>query len=558
MRARSIHTLLTALLFGFGGAVTADAAKLTDTERTRISEPRPAGLPSDEQMQAQGAVIRRIVIEPRQIFDESDRREDNALYRLANDLHVRTRADTIRAQLLFREGERYDPRKLAETERNLRTLSFLYDARVVPVRYENGQVDIKVITKDVWTLSPGISFGRTGGTNSSRFELEETNLLGRGKKIQISHGSNVDRTSTAFEYRDPNLFGSHWTLGAVYADSNDGSDRALSFGQPFYSLDTRWSSTFRTRQFDRTVSRYNRGRIVDQLHQDEDSFEMGGGFSSGLVDGWVKRWTGGMRYDRNVFRPAPTELTARILPPSRTLSYPYVGFGMIQDAYIKVGDLNQIGRTEDLYLGTRFNVELGYGSTSLGATRNGLIVNASVLKGMELSPLTQLFFASSLTTRVESGKARNLMLDGTGQYYWRWRDDRVLYISLGGTTVHALDPENQLLLGGDNGLRGYPLRFEAGTSRALLTVEQRFYTQWYPFRLARFGAALFADAGRTWGHDAVGDSNAGMLGDVGIGLRFGNTRSGLGNVLHIDLAYPLTRQQGVKKLQVLVQTMQSF
>ncbi len=558
MRARSIHTLLTALLFGFGAAVTADAAKLTDTERTRISEPRPAGLPSDEQMQAQGAVIRRIVIEPRQIFDESDRREDNALYRLANDLHVRTRADTIRAQLLFREGERYDPRKLAETERNLRTLSFLYDARVVPVRYENGQVDIKVITKDVWTLSPGISFGRTGGTNSSRFELEETNLFGWGKKIQISHGSNVDRTSTAFEYRDPNLFGSHWTLGAVYADSNDGSDRALSFGQPFYSLDTRWSSTFRTRQFDRTVSRYNRGRIVDQIHQDEDSFEMGGGFSSGLVDGWVKRWTGGMRYDRNVFRQAPTGLTARILPPSRTLSYPYVGFGMIQDAYSKVGDLNQIGRTEDLYLGTRFNVELGYGSTSLGATRNGLILNASVLKGMELSPLTQLFFASSLTTRVESGKARNLMLDGTGQYYWRWRDDRVLYLSLGGTVVHALDPEGQLLLGGDNGLRGYPLRFEAGTSRALLTVEQRFYTQWYPFRLARFGAALFADAGRTWGHDAVGDSNAGMLGDVGIGLRFGNTRSGLGNVLHIDFAYPLTRQQGVRKLQVLVETKQSF
>ncbi|MBS0399999.1 MAG: BamA/TamA family outer membrane protein, partial [Proteobacteria bacterium] len=139
-----------------------------------------------------------------------------------------------------------------------------------------------------------------------------------------------------------------------------------------------------------------------------------------------------------------------------------------------------------------------------------------------------------------------------------WRDDRVLYLSLGGTVVHALDPEGQLLLGGDNGLRGYPLRFEAGTSRALLTVEQRFYTQWYPFRLARFGAALFADAGRTWGHDAVGDSNAGMLGDVGIGLRFGNTRSGLGNVLHIDFAYPLTRQQGVRKLQVLVETKQSF
>jgi len=31
----------------------------------------------------------------------------------------------------------------------------------------------------------------------------------------------------------------------------------------------------------------------------------------------------------------------------------------------------------------------------------------------------------------------------------------------------------------------------------LLTVEQRFYTDWYPFRLARIGAAVFGDVGRT-------------------------------------------------------------
>ena len=48
-------------------------------------------------------------------------------------------------------------------------------------------------------------------------------------------------------------------------------------------------------------------------------------------------------------------------------------------------------------------------------------------------------------------------------------------------STDALDPDMQLLIGGDNGLRGYPLRYEAGTSRALLTVEQRFYTDWYPF-----------------------------------------------------------------------------
>lgn len=558
MCPRAFRSVLTALLLGAGTSAPVEAAKLNDTEKTQIEEPRPAGLPSDEQMQAEGAVIGKIIFDTRQIFDESDRREDNGLYRLANDLHIRTRRSTVRAQLLFREGDRYDARKLAETERNLRTLSFLYDARIVPVRYERGTVDVKVITKDVWTLSPGISFGRSGGTNSSRFELQENNLFGWGKKIQISHGSNVDRTSTDIEYSDPNLLGSRWTLGAGYANSNDGSDRSLSFGQPFYSLDTPWSSTFKVRQFYRTVSRYNRGEIVDQLHRDEDYYEISGGMSSGLVDGWVRRWTGGIRYDRNEFRQAPTTLPAQLLPPSRTVSYPYIGFGILQDDYRKVGDLNQIGRTEDLYFGTQFNIELGFDSANLGATRNGAIVNANVLKGMQLGPLSQLFLTSTFTSRVESGQARNLILDGTASYYWRWRPDRVFYVFLGGTTVHAMDPENQLLIGGDSGLRGYPLRYEAGTSRALLTVEQRFYTEWYPFRLARFGAAIFADVGRTWGRDAVGDSSPGMLSDIGFGLRFGNTRSGLGNVLHIDFAYPLSNEPGLKKFQVLVGTKESF
>ncbi len=561
----SVHTMskrpLQSLILATAALLAvlpAYAAKLNDTEKTRIEEPRPPGLPSDEQMVADGAVIERIDFDIRQIFDESDRREDNNLYRLANRLHIRTKVSTVRAQLLFREGDRYDPQKLEETERNLRRLRPFYDARVVPVKYADGKVTVKVITKDVWTLSPGISFGRSGGTNASRFELEDTNLLGLGKKIQFSHGSNVDRTTNEIEYDDPNLFGSRWTLGALYADADDGSDRSIAVGQPFYSLDTPWSVTLKARQFDRTVSRYNRGVIGDQFRRDEDYYELSGGVSNGLINGWTKRWVGGVRFDRNRFAQIDTLTPAAILPPDRTTAYPYVGVNLIEDDYRKVGDLNQIGRTEDLYFGTQVGLELGFNTKALDASRNGLIVNANVLKGFQLNPVNQLFLTSTFTSRWEGGQARNLILDGTASYYWRWRSDRVLYVFLGGTTTHALDPENQLMIGGDSGLRGYPLRYEAGTSRALLTIEQRFYTEWYPFRLARFGAAIFADVGRTWGREPVGDSNPGMLSDIGFGLRFGNTRSGLGNVLHIDFAYPLNNDPGIKKFQVLVGTKQSF
>jgi hemolysin activation/secretion protein len=211
-----------------------------------------------------------------------------------------------------------------------------------------------------------------------------------------------------------------------------------------------------------------------------------------------------------------------------------------------------------LYFGTHLYAEIGFSGTAFGANQNDLLFTTSAAKGFQLTDLTQLFLAGTVSTRLEDGSIRNLFLDSTATYYWRYRPDMLLFVFLNGTTTHALDPDQQLLIGGDSGLRGYPLRYESGTSRGLLTIEQRFYTDWYPFRLARFGAAIFGDVGRTWGTGVIGNSDPGTLKDVGLGLRFGNTRSGLGNVLHIDLAFPLNGDHNISKVQFLVQTKASY
>ena len=535
------------------------AAKFTDREHTRIEEPRPADLPSDIELETAGAVIGKVEIDIRNIFDQTDPREVNGLFRLANRLHLRTKRSSIQAQLLFASGDKYRARKLAETERALRLLTYVYDARVVPVRYADGKVDVRVITKDVWTLSPGISFGRAGGTNSTNFNLQDTNFLGWGKTLQVSRGSTVDRTSDTVAWTDPNVFGSRWTSALTYADSSDGSQRSLLVTHPFYSLDAPWSTKITVLNFNRTISRYNLGEIVDQFNDKQSSYELSGGVSNGLIDGWTKRLTFGMRYDRNLFLPAPrSSVPAQQLPPDRTLSYPFVGFDILQDKYKKIGDENQIGRAEDLYFGTEVTGEVGLSKAAFGADRNAVMLAAKALRGIELTELQQLFLTSDFASRIEGGRARNLIADAGAKYYWRWRTDWLLYAGLSGTVTDSLDPDMQLLLGGDNGLRGYPLRYESGTSRALLTVEQRFYTDWFPFRLVRVGGAMFADVGRTWGSGVVGNSDPGLLRDVGFGLRIGNTRSGLGNVLHIDFAFPLNHIAGIQRFQFLVQTMQSF
>ena len=68
----------------------------------------------------------------------------------------------------------------------------------------------------------------------------------------------------------------------------------------------------------------------------------------------------------------------------------------------------------------------------------------------------------------------------------------------------------------------------------------------------------FADVGRTWGRDVADQEPLGLLSDVGVGLRIGNARIGLGNVLHIDLAVPLSRHPGIDSVQFLVESRHSF
>jgi outer membrane protein assembly factor BamA len=553
LRGVALGVLIAAL------AETALAAKFTDTEHTQIEVPRPPGVPDDEVLEAEGAVIGNVQIDIRNIFDRDDPRENNNTFMLANHLHLRTKRGAIKAQLLFKSGERYNGRALEETERNLRKLIYVYDAHVVPVRYADGKVDIEVITKDVWTLNPGISFSRAGGTNSTGYKLQDSNFLGWGKTLTIGHSSNVDRSSNSVQYADPNVFGSRWTTDLAYAHSSDGNERALQIARPFYSLDTRWSTKISALSFDRTVSRYNLGNIVDQFNDNQKAYELSGGLSRGLVDGWSRRLLFGMHYDQNLFVPTPvTSLPANPLPPDRTLSYPFVGFDILKDNYKKIGDQNQIGRTEDLYFGTEVTGQVGLSNGAFGAHTNAMMLAATVLRGFELPYEQQLFLKGVFSSRVEDGRARNLIADGSANYYWRWHRDWLLYAALSGTVTDSLDPDKQLLLGGDNGMRGYPLRYESGTSRGILTVEQRVFTDWYPFRLVRVGAAAFADVGRTWGSGVVGNSDPGLLRDVGFGLRLGNTRTGLGNVVHVDLAFPLGNTVGIQKYQFLVQTFQSF
>ena len=362
-------------------AATLIGAPLARSEDTKlaflIAKPvAPASLPTDVELEKRGARIGRIVIQVDDVFEST--LSLSTPYRVVNGLHISTHDATVRQQLLFRTGEPFHRRVLEETERLLRGQRYFNDATVTVVRYnEDNTVDVHVRVHDVWTLSPGISFGRKGGENSSRVKFEDTNFLGLGKQISLARSNDVDRTAWRLAYTDPHLLGSWWNFTTAYSSMSDGSEQALALTRPFYALDARWSANLGLSDEDSAVSRYSLGKRIERFDMHEKQFSVGGGVSTGLRDGWTIRYLGGFRYDARTFTARENEPEVDI-PEARTLSYPWVGIEILEDNYLSTRNLDQIGRTEDVYLGRSARMQIGFATTALGSTRDALILDGAL------------------------------------------------------------------------------------------------------------------------------------------------------------------------------------
>lgn len=515
-------------------------------------------IPSPAEMEAAGATIGRIIIEKQNVFDTSKPGENKSIFRLANRWHILTRDSVIQQQLLFRTGDPYSKRLLEESERLLRANNYLYDAIITPVRYENGVVDIRVWTRDLWTLMPGLSVSRSGGENRSRVEVSEQNLLGMGVKLRVTYVDNVDRNTTSFEYFDKNL-GDSWTSAFFkFSDSSDGGTTQLNVTRPFYALDTRWSAGGSLLADEREATFYNLGSEAAEYKSDVESHSAFWGWSAGLQDGWTKRWTAGVVYDDRDFSAVPEGQLPSLIPLDRRLVYPFLGFEILQDKFQTSSNKDQIDRTEDFYLGTRFAASLGWASESFGSDRDAIVYRMTASKGFGTMQNKALFLSSRASGRVEHGDWINSEVGGNIRYYNQITAKRLFFMTLDATWGNDLDLDNLEDLGGDTGLRGYPLRYQTGDSRAIFAVEQRYFTDWYPFRLFRVGGALFADIGRTWGDNPVGGPSLGWLKNIGIGLRLGPTRSSGRDMIHIDVAFPLDGDPSIDSVQLLIESKRSF
>ncbi len=536
--------------------IPADPAELTPVANTAI--------PGDAQLESGGARIGRIDVKVVDVFDPENPKESGGLYSAANFLHINTRETTVRPQLLFKPGDVYSRQVLDETERNLRARRYMDDASIIPTAYDpqTNTVDLLVRVHDVWTLNPGATLGHTGGVTRSGVQIDESNFLGLGKTISVDRIQDVDRSAWKFGYRDPNVFSSRWEMELRYHATSDGSLQGVNIAHPFYSLDTRWSSSLDWLRDDRLDQRFVQGIAVDQYRTKQKVATVQGGWSTGLrrqdnAPAWVGRVLLGYRINEQTYQPDPV-LGTTLLPADIRLRYPLFGLSWSQDHYEVTRNRDKIGLTEDLYVGAALSMNVGYASDAWGSDRNAWLVNMLFKDVFHLSERQLLFATAGVEGRRESGRWQGTIFSAGLRYDLRQTPKRLLTVMFNHAHSENPDDSQQFYLGSDEGMRGYPLRYRSGTERNVLNIEQRFYADKQILRLLSVGGAAFIDVGRINGGSMIGSGSISTIADIGFGLRLGNIRSSRGDIFHLDVAYPLNAEGDDRKLQFSVTTKSSF
>ncbi|MEL6195543.1 MAG: BamA/TamA family outer membrane protein [Myxococcota bacterium] len=480
----------------------------------------------------EGKQIGEIVVRNLPVFSE----EQDGFLTTFNVLHRTTRDYIIQREVLLEPGDIWDEAKVFETKRNLRDPIFTSLVVAVPVKSKfAGQVDLLVITRDIWSLRLNTDFEfQDGRFTRLLLSATENNLFGYRKRFAVTYSLDQGSFSIGPQYIDPNIYGTRLVFshssGLVFAretSEQEGSFSTTSFSLPLFALDRKWgfqttvahsSRNVRTfigtelRTYDNpdtleveTIPRVFRQRSLDLDASVTRQFP--GAFNhlvqvgyrlardrpeANLPDGTTEE--NAMAFERDV------------LGRSETRTGPFVEYSMFERDFKIYRNVDTFDFPEDTRAGPTLSLQAAFNPEGLGSDVNS--VNLLGTAGWTLP-----FGADSFARLSLSGSARaqdSELLDRLFNSDFFLATPTLLRIArlVLNAEYDRLDRETInrfIVLGGDTGLRGFPIGAFTGDRRAVINVEVRTIPiqVWF----LRAGLLAFFDTGHAW------DVNLGVLSD---------------------------------------------
>ncbi|MCX5800166.1 MAG: hypothetical protein NTX17_02080 [Candidatus Eisenbacteria bacterium] len=509
----------------------------TDSVEVEQSEQGPALERSDRKfLRYAGKRVRRILVTNLDVFgpsvDDTTRSTKSRLERTLNHLNFQTRETTIRQTLLFKEGDAIDPFRLADSERILRNLAFIGDARIVVVRIPESRdsADVRVIVKETWTLQLS---GSLKEGNRLKVSLAEKNLLGLGHQVSVA--ATLDPNATprlGFDtnYSMQNIHGSFITGKLEYVKMPGKETAGLVLSRELISPVLRYAGGLDLRRTSIAVP--------DSLLSAADN-------TSDLIDLWAGRPVHQWRIQKATGRRPTLFLSGRVRHLKFTKRPPVTPFTFyqyhdmdhvlgsltyIQSSYYRANLLYNFGRTEDIPYG--FLARVTYGLANEEFTQSHY-ASATLAAGEKIGRLGYGVVEVRMGgypkgRKIEQGVIRlqtlyfsNLLQVGG----FRFRQ----FVKAGYTTGIHRYADDSINFNGDESIRGVVYNSTVtGTRRLQLNLESVAFTPWRA-KGVTFAFFTFADL------DFIGSGRRSILAQncysgLGLGVRLHKDSFGIGPV----------------------------
>jgi len=459
-------------------------------------------------------IIDTVIVENGNVFDRKDAAPD-WVATLANRLHVRTRQSVIRRRLLLNRGDPFDPARMEESERSLRTLGVFRSVRVDTVRAESdGKLALRAITSDGWSTQPQASFTSAGGDQTWAIGIIERNFLGTATELALVYGRNPDRSRLDVEFRNPSFFGRRTLLDARYGDLSDGHRGEWLLGLPFHETAAPHSIETYGEFARERVLRFRDDTLQDSTRHHLLRMGLTAGVAISATTRKYARLFAGWEWRREDFASSDT---ARVPYSVFTTVRAGAELGVVRFRVLE--HFNSFARREDvdlsatLRLGIVMQSGIGYefsGQTSAVWTRGFALFRAeangldSTRTRVQVTVVSQNIGRHTLIAHVEGGVLTHAK---PGAEFDPWVDQR--------------------------GPRLFGVHDFTGTRTTWLVLEDRIVVADDVLGLLAAGIAPFLEYGGAW----YGDEPARQGGDAGLSLRFGPTRAVRGQAAELAFGY---------------------
>jgi len=485
--------------------------------------------------------VRRIVVDPHEIFDPLPDGRLRGFYDFANRLHVRTRESTVRSALVVKAGDRWSPARGAESERRLRSLDFLLpdSVRAVPVEGTHDSVDVRVTTHDNWTTSPEFNFESGGGKRYGTYAFTERNLAGLGMTVSAIYREEPIGISRFLSLDDATIAGTHWRGKFLTGNGDVGKSNLVSLGLPYWADDAPLTLGATWKRDVSLAHLYQSDAEVALVPMRVENTEIWWGIGRRAADGTVQRFKATFReFDR---RLGPSQLTAAAPPDfgggveELRLRRVEGEITLWRPRFIVRQGVDFMDRDEDFDLGSQVQVGVGVAPRALGSSADEGWFLGSVQAGAGGGALGFGYVSTELRTRVRSGLRETL---ARVQARWILQPLRsaALVSAVTGAAGRRMPRDFQLRAGALSGLRGFGVNDLAGTQIWRGNAELRWTARRNLLQLVTLGGAVFWDSARAYGPGSAGES---WHHDAGFGLRLSLPHSALNAVARFDVAWPV-------------------